>query len=253
MSLMILKARYHLSHECINDILRLFHECLVDAPTSYKSMKNLLCKQSDFNCPQPHIQYICSSCGLASTSAITCPSCSASMTTNGSPTCFFNFDLTTRIERVVSFSPNLRLAEINRRIPTHLVDIEDGECYQQLLITEQGNEFITLTLNVDGVSPHRASDLSIWPIFLVINEIEKSKRFALENVLVGGVWPGPTKPSREEMYLLFTGIVEQLKALEKGKMFTIRSPDGSTEDKFLKVSVFFSKNSLRFVFLGVSH
>jgi hypothetical protein len=90
-------------------------------------------------------------------------------------------------------------------------------------------------MNVDGVPPNRGSDLSIWPVFLVINEIEKSKRFALENLIVAGVWPGPSKPSREDMFLLFTDIVEQLKVLEQGKLFRLYSSSGKLEEQSLKV------------------
>jgi hypothetical protein len=74
-----------------------------------------------------------------------------------------------------------------------------------------------------------------WPVFLVINEIEKSKRFALENLIVAGVWSGPSKPSREDMFLLFTDIMEQLKILEQGKLFRLYSSSGKLEEQTLKV------------------
>lgn len=247
---MILKARYHLTHGCINDILRLFRECFVEAPSSYKSMKNLLRKRSGFSRPQPSVNYICSSCSSASTHADTCTSCFTPISSNSSPILFFNFDISSQIERVICSSPNLILSKRNNN-SSEIRDITDGEFYRRLCLSEHKNEFITLTLNVDGVAPHGGSDLSIWPIFLVINEIEKSKRFALENMIVAGVWPGPSKPSREQMFILFSDIVKQLKELENGRLFGIRSSDGLIENKFLKVRKYTTKRKLLFL-LNVS-
>jgi hypothetical protein len=59
--------------------------------------------------------------------------------------------------------------------------------------------FLTFTLNVDGIEPNKSSQLGIWPILLIINELRMKRRFAIENVILAGVWPGLSKPSREEM------------------------------------------------------
>ncbi len=238
---MMLKIRYHLTHECINDILRLLRMCFIDVPSSYKSMKTLFRKRSGSIQPKPTVRYICPSCSLSSTSTATCSSCLSPMTSNGSPQFFFNFDLVSQIEQVLRSSPDLYLVnQVNTNL-RDLCDIVDGEFYHCLLLAEQGNHFITLTMNVDGVSPDRSSSLSLWPIFLVINEIEKTKRFALENLIVGGIWPGPSKPSREQMFLLFADIVEQLKVLENGKVFELYSSCGSSKTLSLKVVNIFSK------------
>lgn len=248
-SLMMLKIRYHLSHECINDILRLLRMCLIEVPSSYKSIKNLFRKRSGDAKPVPIVKYICPSCSSSSTSSVTCSSCFSSMTANDSPPFFFNFDLSSQIAKILCSSPDLHLVNQAKDQQTELCDIIDGEYYQRLFLAEQGNKFITLTMNVDGVSPNRGSTLSIWPLFLVINEIEKAKRFALENLIVGGIWPGPSKPSREQMFLFVADIVDQLKVLEKGKVFDMYSSCGPTTKLTLKVFNTFSKNSVRlFVF-----
>ena len=253
-SLIILKARYHLSHECINDILRLFRECRIDVPPSYISIKNFFRKQSTDAIQKPTVKYICPSCSLSSTSASLCSSCSSVMLSNTPSALFFNFDLASQIQQILCSSPNLRLADHNQRNTAYLRDIIDGAYYKRLLFAEQGNSFITLTMNVDGVSPNRGSDLSIWPIFLVINEIEKSKRFALENLIVAGVWPGPSKPSREQMFLLFADIVTQLKVLEQGKLFHVYSSSGKLEEQSFKVTDTDSRTTpCIYLFSGVSH
>jgi hypothetical protein len=45
------------------------------------------------------------------------------------------------------------------------------------------------------------------------------KRFAVENILLAGVWPGPSKPSRPEMMLFFRPLVNELVTLEQGVTF----------------------------------
>ena len=90
-------------------------------------------------------------------------------------------------------------------------------------------------MNVDGVSPNRGSDLSIWPIFFVINEIHKTKRFALENLIIGGVWPGPKKPTRDDIFVVFADIVKALKTLEKGKLFDLYPSNFGVKQEYLKV------------------
>lgn len=232
---MILKVRYHLSHECINDILRILRECGIETPSSYKSIKTLCRKQSGAVSSSSLVRYICPSCSLSSTSASVCSSCSSPIDTNDSPIHFYNFDLFSQIEQILSTSPNLNLANRIRSDANNRCDIVDGEVYQRISQEERDDDFITLTLNVDGVSPHRGSDLSVWPAFLVINEIDKRKRFSLENVILAAVWPGPGKPSREQTYLLFDHVVEQLKELEKGKVFEVFVSAGTTEERFVKV------------------
>ena len=76
--------------------------------------------------------------------------------------------------------------------------------------------------------------------FLVINKIDKLKRFPLENVILGAVWSGLGKPSREQTYLLFDHVVEQLKELEKGKIFQVFVSSEKTEGRFLKARTFLS-------------
>lgn len=97
--------------------------------------------------------------------------------------------------------------------------------YKQLLENES-ESIITLTMNVDGIQPNKGSDQSIWPVLLVINEIERKRRYSLENTIIAGMWPGPSKPSRTQMCIFLKKIVLEL-ALEQGHLFQLFSPDNS--------------------------
>ena len=76
-------------------------------------------------------------------------------------------------------------------------DIYDGSIYRELVddgfMSNQNN--ITLTWNMDGVPLYKSSKLSIWPFFLVINELPYSQRFKRENMILAGLWFGKTKPA----------------------------------------------------------
>ena len=98
-------------------------------------------------------------------------------------------------------------------------DITDGKQYRKL--SEPGQFLcpvshpanISLMLNTDGVALFKSSAADIWPIFLVINELPPTVRYALVNliyfntlshlyhrfsrnsVLLCGVWYGSSKPN----------------------------------------------------------
>ena len=112
-------------------------------------------------------------------------------------------------------------------------DIVDGLHYGHVLDNE-ASECLTLTMSTDGVQPYDNSDKGIWPVTFVINEIERQQRFCFENLIIGGVWPGPKKPKREEMFAFLNIIIQQLVDLEHGCEFDCRSSSGYAR-RFLKV------------------
>lgn len=74
-----------------------------------------------------------------------------------------------------------------------LKDIRDGKLYQKLLNmnNSDGNalrkqEAFTFSINTDGISPMNKSNLTIWPVFLVINELPLESRFAIDNTILAG-------------------------------------------------------------------
>lgn len=87
---------------------------------------------------------------------------------------FYTYDIAHQIETILSSSPDLLLADgVCGR--AHMTDIKDGDVYQKLVGTES-ERFITLTMNVDSIQPNKGSDQSIWPVLLIINEINRKKK-----------------------------------------------------------------------------
>ncbi len=125
-----------------------------------------------------------------------------------------------------------------------LTDIKDARIYRDFLSKVAINDchYITLTLSTDGVQIGTSTEKSLWLITLTINEIEKSDRFLLHNVIVGGINNCFKKPSRQIMRIMIDPIVQELKQLENPKFCYIKSLNnkfemycvhllGSTNDK----------------------
>ena len=57
-----------------------------------------------------------------------------------------------------------------------LSDIYDGDGYKKhaSFLSEPSN--VSLTLNTDGVSIYRSSNVDLWPVWFTINELPKNKR-----------------------------------------------------------------------------
>ncbi|KAK3919201.1 Xin actin-binding repeat-containing protein 2 [Frankliniella fusca] len=74
-----------------------------------------------------------------------------------------------------------------------LSDIYDGQCYREFASTIPMDEkVVSFTFCTDGSPLSSSSNLSIWPIFLSVNELPPALR--MKNLLLGGLWFGLKKP-----------------------------------------------------------
>ena len=233
-ALVALKARHNLSNSCIEDILALFRLIGFDAPSSYKALRTTLRKRSATHLT-PLKCTICPHCEQSSTRDTMCTVCGARYAPllPSSISSFYTYSIVQQLEAVLSTSRDLKLAR-RSAYDDALTDITDGHVYRRL-IRHEPESVITLTMNVDGIQPNKGSDQSLWPILLAVNEIHRKKRFSLENVIIAGMWPGPSKPSRHQMALLFEGVVSELRDLEDGRPFHLYSALDDDYSQVLKV------------------
>ena len=78
-------------------------------------------------------------------------------------------------------------------------DIYDGQIYKSLSgpggpLSEEYPFNVSFTWNTDGVPIFKSSKFSIWPFYLVINELPYKQRMQKENLLFCGLWFGESKP-----------------------------------------------------------
>lgn len=100
-----------------------------------------------------------------------------------------------------------------------IVDFKDGELYKHFSQSFSKTRFeyvYSFGINTDGISLCSKSCLSIWPIYITINEINKNWRFNQECVIHAGMYVGYQKPPIDKF---FEPIVKQLLDLENGFFF----------------------------------
>lgn len=68
----------------------------------------------------------------------------------------------------------------------------------------------------------------------IINEINRSDRYRLQNCIFGGVWPGPQKPTRQQMFAMLKSMTDELKSLETEHTYLMRA----LGYRFMKLKVF---------------
>ncbi|CAF4994344.1 unnamed protein product, partial [Rotaria sp. Silwood1] len=105
---------------------------------------------------------------------------------------------------------------------TELSDVCDGAVYRKLARTQR-DSFITLTLNIDGISIFQSSNRSIWIFTAAINEIARQDRLKLNNMLILAISSSLCKPSKAQMQSMLKPIVQNLKRIENGISFS--TPD----------------------------
>ena len=78
---------------------------------------------------------------------------------------------------------------------------------------DREKNIVTLTLNSDGVLVKRISR-ALWITCACINEIPRSKRFQINNMLICSISTGGEKPKKSEYSIILEDIVKELKLLE---------------------------------------
>ncbi|XP_053398926.1 uncharacterized protein LOC123537936 [Mercenaria mercenaria] len=92
----------------------------------------------------------------------------------------------------------------DKKAESNIEDVFDGKMYKKHF---DGSHFtgtpqkdkskelhISLQLNTDGVSIFRSSSYSVWPLYLIINELHPKQRFNCQNRIFAGLWFGGIKP-----------------------------------------------------------
>jgi hypothetical protein len=92
----------------------------------------------------------------------------------------------------------------------NICDVYDGLQYKKWknFLNEPAN--VSFLVNTDGVAIFRSSKFSIWPVWIVINELPKSQRFLRKNMLLAGIWYSKVKPT---MTTFLKPIIEEINEL----------------------------------------
>lgn len=100
----------------------------------------------------------------------------------------------------------------------NIEDVLDGQAHKNAeMEPEVGTTDLTMSWNADGLQVFNSSSFSIWPFYLSINNLPPKKRFYSENMLMGGIWCGMSKPYPN---IFLQPIFEDLTVLQNGIRIT---------------------------------
>lgn len=114
-------------------------------------------------------------------------------------------------------------------IPNIISDIYDGNLYRHWFNNGFLNNInnISLSWYTDGIPVFKSSHVSIWPVYLTINELPFKDRKKRQNTLLVGFWYGSQKPNMNIVIHKFRAQIEKLfngieVVLPNGNTITVR-------------------------------
>lgn len=175
----------------------------------------------------PIIHHFCENCGLyidekeSATTTKNCSNCEAVVSLNTSGKNYFiTLPLKPQLSDVLERNADyLKLHHNSESCSIH--DVFDGKLYKNLVSKNPTKNLITLVLNTDGARIHKSpKKCSLWPIQMVINELDEHVRFKEENLIVTGFWYG----GDPDMNIFLNPLIKELKELDANN-FEINVPN----------------------------
>ena len=174
--------------------------------------------------------YYCPRCNISVNSdTICCPNASCHLELTEQNKCFF-IQLSIADQLKAFFHRNGFYNDLMYRFNRvkcngeNIEDVYDGLNYQQHM-TEGGfltnKHNISFLWNTDGIPVFKSSKYSIWPLYLVINELPPQKRWSSNNIILAGLWFGNQKPN---MLVFLKSFAESISTLHSDGV-TVFSPD----------------------------
>ena len=177
--------RFSLSATAISNLLLFIHLMLPKSSSLCKTLRYFRKHFQSIKTPT-HYHHYCNNCffKVADHSLQNCPKCEYDLLVNGNKGYFIEFTI---INQIISFFKRVGFYESlqykfkqNRRSTGNIEDIYDG-LFSEKHFKNYGflvnPDNISFLWNTDGVPLFKSSKISIWPIFLIINELEPSLRF----------------------------------------------------------------------------
>lgn len=228
---MAVVLRHSLTGQALNDILKLIWLHCLSSSEFLRSINTL--KKCFCNLSSPlTFHWYCSYCFLLvdkNNRDKFCPNsfCSKDFSVSGSLSFFVEVPIMDQLRKLFSkpgFYNDIQFRHNRDKKGDRISDIFDGELYKKLSQPPNvlsSRDSISFTWNTDGVPVFKSSNFSLWPLYLVINELPPKKRFSKDNMILAGLWFGSSKPA---MWIFLKPFHSALTMLESNGM-TVESPD----------------------------
>ena len=108
------------------------------------------------------------------------------------------------IEKILQSEHFLQYCDLWKKRPSSIPngvysDIYDGKVWQDFqhidgtsFLADSGN--LWLMLNIDWFNPYEETQYSVGTIYLVVQNLPRSERFKINNIILVGLMPGPREP-----------------------------------------------------------
>ena len=192
--------RHKLSSEALGDFIVLLNFLL---PSDSKFPKSLYLFKKFFHDWKASIvfHHYCSYCLVyLDEDHGKCPNlfCNKDLTIDGAKAFFIEVPIPDQLKTLLArpgFYGHLSHRFKREKAPGAINDVYDGVLYKRNYNILSNQDNISLTMNTDGVPVFKSSKVSIWPLYFIINELPYKERIKRKNMLLAGLWFGPTKGS----------------------------------------------------------
>lgn len=214
--------RFRLTDEAVSYLLK-FMACILPhgnrLMSSLYHFRNFIKK---FTCDAlPNIIYHCNYCyTVVEKQSKQCPSCKNTLTQSGAVAYFLQIKLVSQLASLWK-NPDFcnavrkhRFQHYRNNVNSKLSDIYDGNLYKKFfenngILSNENN--LSFSLNTDGAPLFKSSSVSIWPVYMLVNELPISQRKRRQNSLLYGVWISNKKP---QMWSFFKPLFNEIQYLE---------------------------------------
>lgn len=218
-----LSIRFKISDEGINYIISLMAMILPSGNNMTKSVYALKEYLKKF-VSVPKVHFLCSRCGSHVTKdATTCSNkyCLKDLTQPEAVGYFIQHSVINQLQTMCkrkSFLEKIRshrFEHYEKNTSKNMCDVYDGLNYKKAFdwgFLSDPNT-VSFSINTDGVQIFKSATVSMWPVFMTMNELPMSERVLKENIIYYGLWIASKKPM---MWSYLKPLHKEMKQLEDG-------------------------------------
>lgn len=214
--LIFLWRKHAISKAAMNDFIRILST--FNVPNLPKDFRGVMAevKKGHSKILHGNHSFICPSCFRKSSNCSKCifNGCESSISYVRTPTSVITFLVAFQLISILE-RENLVSSEY---VPGECSDVLNSKRHQEIIMREKQSDLnkniITLTINSDGTLVKRVSR-SLWMTCVCINELPRTKRFQVNNMIICSVSTGSEKPKKQEYSIILQDIVNDLKILEE--------------------------------------
>jgi len=239
-SLLTFAHSAHLSGKSTVELLE-FLEMVLPQPNNLPKTSYMFKKYFRHDDNEIQMYFFCSKCYKSRESQNDiCNECKGRRTVSY----FVTTSLSAQLQKLYSrpgFKDKLQYKSIRvKKNLDNIEDVYDSSVYKEAetgVLGASANN-ISLTFYTDGIAIYEVSSYSLWPCMFTINELPPNDRHKIENVLIGGLWGGDSKPHPN---ILLLPQYQEIKKLNNG--IPIRVHGSAEEITVQAILLFFTSDS----------